>query len=97
MFVREKPLVRPPGSMDWRPFARLVMMTTLFTAIILGMGEFIRLSGLSIATLASPQAMIVLAGLAGLLAMLCIGVGVWLSVRMGMGPPPEISDPSPGG
>ena len=62
------------------------MMTALFTAIILGMGEFIRLSGLSIATLASPQAMIVLAGLAGLLAMLvAIGVGVWLSVKIGIG------------
>ena len=39
MFVPEQPLEETPAPLNWEPFARLVLMTAIFTAIILGMRE----------------------------------------------------------
>ena len=38
LLVREKPLAEPPFDLDWGPFLRLVLMTAVFTLIILGAG-----------------------------------------------------------
>lgn len=43
MFVREKPsLDEAPKALDWKPFLSLVLMTAVFTAIILGLGEVVK-------------------------------------------------------
>ncbi|MFO7583549.1 MAG: MFS transporter [Anaerolineales bacterium] len=42
MFVREKQPESTPEPLDWKPFISLVMMTVVFTGIILGLGELVR-------------------------------------------------------
>ncbi len=43
MFVREKPsLDEAPKALDWKPFLSLVLMTAVFTAIILGLGQVVK-------------------------------------------------------
>ena len=41
MFVREQPLHKAPGGVVWEPFLRLLLMTVVFTAIILVMGAVV--------------------------------------------------------
>ena len=86
MLVPEKPLAIHPPPLDWTPFLRLLLMTGLFTAIILGMGNFLQLIGRAIAGISSPSALFVSIGVIGLTAMLiAIGLGVWACVRIGLG------------
>lgn len=86
MLVREEPLrVRLP-ALDWQPFLRLFLMTACFTAIILGLGEGVRRWGDWLQGIGDLAMLLGLAGLGGLLAMLAaISLGVWISVRIGMG------------
>jgi len=41
MFVREKPLETAP-ALNWKPFASLLVMTGVFTGIILGLGQLVK-------------------------------------------------------
>lgn len=43
MFIREKPLAEKPEPLNWKPFFSLVLMTAVFTVIILGLGEVVKL------------------------------------------------------
>ncbi len=86
MFVPETPLETDPGPLDWAPILRLVVMTAVFTVLILGVGAIIRNLSQALDPGLSTASQLLLMGLAGLLAMaLTIGLGVWASVRMSIG------------
>ena len=85
MLVPEKPLKVPPGKLDWRPFLRLLLMTGLFTAIILGLREAVKgvsrlLEGFSSATV--PLVVMGAVGLAAMAIAVVLGVraSVWVSI-----------------
>jgi MFS family permease len=87
MFAPEKPLEEKPPPIDWAPFLRLALMTGLFTAIILGTGQIVKLTGTLLETFESPTLLVISMGLVGLAAMvLSVGLGVWTSVRVSLGP-----------
>lgn len=86
MFVPEKPLEEKPASLDWTPFLRLLLMTAIFAGIIVGMGAVSRGSGTLLAGVDVTWVLVVAMGAIGLLAMaITVGLGVWISVRMGVG------------
>jgi MFS family permease len=86
MLVPEKPLEEKPGKLDWTPFLRLLLMTAIFTGIILGMGEISKGAGRLIAGIDTTWVLLVVMGAIGLLAIaITVGLGVWISVRMGIG------------
>jgi MFS family permease len=87
MFAPEKEVEGQAPALDWTPFLRLVLMTGLFTAIILGSGQLVQFAGDVAQALSSRTAWLLILGLAGLGAMLgAVGLGVWASVRLGLGP-----------
>jgi MFS family permease len=86
MFVPERPLAETPPRLDWAPFLRLLLMAGLFTGIILGVGAIVRWIGRSADVTASLSTTLVLMGGLGLAAMIvAVGLGVWASVRAGLG------------
>ncbi|HEX2980805.1 MAG TPA: MFS transporter [Anaerolineaceae bacterium] len=86
MFVPEKANPPTPGRVNWEPFIRLVMMTAVFTVIILAMGWFVKFIGVFTTQISSTTQLLIVMGTIGLFAMLlAIGLGVWMSVRMGLG------------
>lgn len=73
-------------KLNWKPLLRLLAMTVVFTAVILGMGEGVKLlSGFaaSLGTIGPQLAVMGLAGLGGMLV--AVGLGVWVSVRISIG------------
>ncbi|MFQ5814576.1 MAG: MFS transporter, partial [Anaerolineae bacterium] len=85
MLVREEPLRESP-PLDWAPFLRLLLMTALFTAIILGMGEAIKGVGRLMEGVSSTTVLVVIMGAIGLAAMaITVALGVWASVRISIG------------
>jgi Na+/melibiose symporter-like transporter len=85
LFVREVPLAGMPPPIDWQPFGRLLLMTAIFTALILGIREA---QSYPLARLpdAGTGVMAVLPLLLGMSSMLvAIVAGVWLSARAGLG------------
>lgn len=86
MFAPEERRSDPPGPFDWKPILRLGLMTALFTAIILGMGEGVRFLGKTLTGIPSKNLVVLLMGGAGLLAMIvAVVLGVSLSVRVSIG------------
>ncbi len=86
MLAPEQPQRRPPQPIDWQPFLRLLLMTGVFTAIILGMREGVLVTGRLLSPVTSVGWRILGMGTAGLLAMLfAIGAGVWVGVRISIG------------
>ncbi len=78
LFVREKRLETVPPPLDWKPFTSLVMMTGVFTAIVLGLGEMVKFS---IAAL--PEASHLVFGAIGVTAMLvAVVVGIFASLSV---------------
>jgi MFS family permease len=85
MLAREEPLKKAP-PLDWAPFLRLLLMTTLFTAIILGMGEVVKGVGRLTEGVSSTILLLVIMGTVGLVAMvIAVILGVWASVRISIG------------
>ena len=85
MLVREEPLKESP-PLDWMPFLRLMLMTALFTAIILGMGEAIKGMGPLVEGIGSTTVLVIVMGAVGLAAMaITVALGVWASVRISIG------------
>jgi MFS family permease len=85
MLVREVPLKQVPFAIDWQPFLRLLLMTGAFTLIILVVGRGVRLAQRASHGVSGDAAR-TLTVLAGLLGMsLAIALGVWLSIRIGVG------------
>ena len=86
MFVPERPLKVVPRRVDLSPFIRLVLMTALFTGLILGLGQIVRITGRAAENAGSQPLTIAILGLTGLMAMLtAVGLGVWSSVRLSLG------------
>lgn len=85
MFVPEKPLTTNPPPINWQPYINLLLMTGVFTLVILGMGLLTRLSALYLKQLPAIS-MIISLGIIGLLSMLiAIAFGVKLSTKIGLG------------
>ena len=95
MLAPERPLRKdeaPP--FDWAPILRLVLMTTIFTAIILGLGAAIRLLGEPLSRITSPALLLPLIGIIGVLAiMAAVAAGVWISVRISIRQPRGAGEP----
>jgi MFS family permease len=86
MLAPEKPLTTKPAPIDWKPIGRLGLMTALFTTIIVGMGQAVRLVGQVLMSIDSAAVLLIGMGLAGLAAMVvAVGIGVYLSVRISIG------------
>lgn len=87
MLVKEMPLAKsdaPP--FDWRSLLRLFLMAALFTAIIVGLGQLVKMLQDPLRPLTTPVVVMLLFGLAGLAAMvIAVAIGVWVSVRISIG------------
>ena len=78
MLVREKQWQVAPGPTDWRPFISLVLMTVVFTVIILGLGQLVKL-----AVAALPDASRLTFGAIGVAAMLvAVVAGIFASLAV---------------
>jgi MFS family permease len=77
MLVPERPLPPPKTPLDWQPFLRLLLMTGIFTGIILGMGELISLTARFLIEqgIDDPPRQILAMGGVGLIAMVTAVVG----------------------
>ncbi|MCJ7694453.1 MAG: MFS transporter [Anaerolineaceae bacterium] len=85
MFVRETPQEKAPYDMDWKSFGRLGLMTLAFTTVILGVGALVKWLITLTAGLNQITAFI-LTAVVGVLGMaVAIGIGVWVSLRIGLG------------
>lgn len=85
MFVPEKPIKQPPYPMDWKPILRLVAMTAVFTAVILGSGALVDVVNRWAGGLENTTGLIV-TGIVGVLGMvLAVVLGVWASIRISIG------------
>lgn len=81
------PEKRPENTgtdLDWQPFLRLVLMTVVFTLIILGAGQLIRFAG-SLFALGTSSSVIIIAGFGLLVMAATVVLGVWLSISVGLG------------
>jgi MFS family permease len=77
LLARERPLQTNPGPLDWRPFASLLLMTAVFVAVILGLGEVVKWM------VRSLEASRVAFGLIGVLAMfVAVVVGIFASLAV---------------
>ena len=86
MLVPEKPLKESPAPMDWNPIIRLLLMTLVFTIIILGSGQVVKIVSNLLEDMTSPTTLFVVMGLFGLAGMLvAVALGVWVSVRISLG------------
>lgn len=86
MLVPEKPLEINPPKIDWKPFLRLLLMTALFTAIILGMGSIVKFAGSALESVKSVHTLILVIGLLGAAAMaVAVAIGVTVSVHVSLG------------
>ena len=86
LFVREKRLEQTPGPFDWQPVVRMLLMTGVFTIVILGMGELVNLGlgALHHATQSTKTSISV--GVVGVLGMvLAVFLGVWATITVSMG------------
>jgi MFS family permease len=85
MFAPEKRLHSVSQPINLTPFLRLVLMTALFTGLILGTSQLIRWAGRGLSK-AGPGVALNGMGVLGLLGMLLvIGAGVYFSVGIGLG------------
>ena len=86
MLIPEKRPETAPAPLDWKPFIRLVLMTAIFTLIILGSGQVVQQFSRMLNPEGSPTTLFLSMGLFGLLGMaFAVAVGVWLSVHIGIG------------
>jgi MFS family permease len=85
MLAPEKPIKQPPYKMDWKPIVRLVIMTAVFTLVILGAGELVKFVNNAALKLPDTAALIVTAAM-GVVGMgIAVVLGVWASVRISLG------------
>ncbi len=85
LFTQEEALNSAPFALDWQPFLRLVLMTAVFTVIILGMGGLVNLGMRAIEDI-NVDTRALLTGALGVTGMaLAVGLGVWASVGASLG------------
>jgi MFS family permease len=86
MLVPEKQLEETPPPMDWKPLVRLVVMTVVFTFIILFSGQVVKLVSSLMSDITAPTIVFIIMGIVGLVGMLvAVAMGVWISVRISIG------------
>jgi MFS family permease len=86
MLVPEKALQESPAPMDWKPIMRLLVMTLVFTIIILGSGQVVKIVSNLLQDITSPTSLFIVMGVFGLVGMLvAVALGVWVSVRISLG------------
>jgi len=85
MFSPEQVPSKSAHSLDWRPFLRLLAMSAVFTAIILGMGRLIRSFDSFLAGTPASTSLAVMGVLGFLLMCATVAAGVWISVRISLG------------
>jgi MFS family permease len=85
MFSPEKPLLEKPPALVWAPFIRLVLMTVVFTLILLVLGRVVTWVG-SLADALSLTSALALLGTVGLVTMvIAVAAGVYFSVQIAVG------------
>jgi len=85
MLVREEPL-KQAAPLDWKPFVRLLLMTAVFTVIILSLGEGTKAFSAILNSVGDMTATLFVAGGFGIVAMaIAVALGVWLSVQISLG------------
>lgn len=85
MFVPEKRQIEPSVPMDWKPILRLLLMTAVFTLIILGTGKLVNWV-MNLSDGLQESTSMIVTGLVGLAGMaIAIGLGVWSSVQISVG------------
>jgi MFS family permease len=94
MLNKEKPIKQPPFEMDWKPIIRLLAMTGVFTLIILGTGELVEFINKLAGSLEEVPALIATAAMGVFGIMVAVGLGVWSSVRIGVGRKASKDNPS---
>jgi len=78
MFAREKRPVKASALLNWRPFISLLFMTAMFTIIVLGLGQIVK-----IAISALPGASHLTYGTIGVIAMLlAVVAGIFASLAV---------------
>lgn len=85
MLAPEKPIKEPPYKMDWKPVLRLLIMTIVFTLVILGSGELVQFVNTAAGKLPDTAALIVTASMGVVGMVIAVVLGVWASVRISLG------------
>lgn len=86
MGVHEIPIPKPAQAPDWKPFLRLILMAGGFLAGILLTGWAVRQFDGRLLLAQNGTGYMLQLGATGLAAMLLAGgLGVWLSIRIGIG------------
>lgn len=80
MLVPEKPIKEPPYEMDWKPILRLVMMTVIFTLVILGSGALVNFVNTQAQGLPDTTRLIVTAVMGVLGMVIAVLLGVWTKI-----------------
>jgi len=83
MLIPETQHKAPSARLNWKPFLNLLLMTGVFTGVILGIGKLVNwVSGLA-GSLPVPW-LVLLVGSLGLLGMtVAIAIGVYISIQVG--------------
>jgi MFS family permease len=85
MFVPEKPVKKPAEKMNWAPVVRLVIMTAIFTAVIVGAGELVQFTSKQAEPLSDILQLVIISAMGVLGMAIAVVVGVWVSVRVSIG------------
>ena len=86
MLIPEQPTTRAAEPINWQPLVRLLVMTLVFTLIILGSGQVVKWVSAAMKNITAPTSLFLVMGLVGLVGMLvAVALGVWLSVRISLG------------
>ena len=85
MFAPEKPVKEPLPKMDWKPILRLVLMTAVFTVVILGSGAVVNFVNRLAVGLPEASALTVTVAVGVLGMVVAVVLGVWGSVQISLG------------
>jgi MFS family permease len=81
MLVREKRFETAPNPLDWKPFISLLLMTAVFTGIVLGLGQAVKYA---VGILENASRFVY--GMIGVLAMfVAVVVGIFVSLAVHLG------------
>jgi MFS family permease len=85
LFAPEVPQEKTTAKTDWKPFLQLLLMTAIFTVIILGMGRGVEWGINHLVTLDQSKFLITTALLGTLGIVFTVIIGVWLSTNIALG------------
>lgn len=85
MLAPEKGQVKIEQSANWKPLLQLVLMTGVFTVVILGIGEVVAWGITHLVSMGQTWFLISTASVGTLGILLTVIIGVWLSARIALG------------